>query len=116
MDENKEFKAALGARTLGLSGLVTPSFFSRVRRAQAKYPTMDHDLKGDGTGAGGLLVVRPDGTVPFFHLEKAFGDFSGPEGLPALRPFLLEYPPTEDPSPKPPKGADAADGELHGSA
>lgn len=111
LDEGSEFKAALGGLTLGLSGLLSPSLFRAARRAQAKYPDMESDLKGDGTSLGGVMLVRPDGTVPFHHNEKAFGDFC-PDGPEELRPYLLEYPPDSSTvSPKLPEVAQAAAAE-----
>jgi hypothetical protein len=95
LDPGNAFKKALGNRRAGYSSLLAPSMWQSASRAkvraaslaaclsvtcawQSKYPEMPSDLKGDGFGLGGLLLVKRGvpGRVAYLHEEKSIGDIA----------------------------------------
>lgn len=78
LDSVNAFKQSLGNRRVGYASLLAPSMWQSASRAKAKYPDMPSDLKGDGFGLGGLILIKKGdpGEVVYVHEEKVIGDIA----------------------------------------
>ena len=63
---------AIGARR-GLRSVLHPMVFVRALEAWRKGHRQSGTM-GDATQVGGLLIIQPDGTIPFLHRSSYAGD------------------------------------------
>jgi hypothetical protein len=71
-DPSRATYAALGARR-DLRGVLDPRMLAAGWRS-VRDGHAQGALQGDAMQLGGVLVVRPDGSAPFVHLERFAGD------------------------------------------
>ena len=80
-DEERESYRAAGLKRGGLKQLVGPrSVLSGVKHS-ARSGVMQGRVIGDASQLGGEMLVLPDGTVAWSHVQEHAGDTVSPEDL-----------------------------------
>jgi peroxiredoxin len=69
-EERKSFQAAGLKR--GIATMLDPRMI--VRSAKTMFKHRQKRTMGDSMQQGGILIVRPDGTVPYHYISKFPGD------------------------------------------
>jgi hypothetical protein len=72
VDEKRATFKALGFRR-PLLGVLSPGVFKNAARARAAGFSQP-GVHGDAFQLGGVVLVKPDGTMPYFYASKAAGD------------------------------------------
>ena len=80
-DEERVSYEAAGAKVAGITDLFGPKVIAKGAVAGVRNKSIQTRTIGNTAQLGGVLVVRPDGTVAWSHMSTDAGDNASPEEI-----------------------------------
>jgi len=80
-DEERVSYEAAGAKVAGITDLFGPKVIAKGAVAGVRNKSIQTRTIGNTAQLGGVLVVRPDGTVTWSHMSTDAGDNASPEEI-----------------------------------
>ena len=74
IDRDREAYKAAGTKVGGVTDLLSPKVMAKGLLTTARTGVVQGRTKGDPAQLGGVLIVRPDGTIPYAHLAEDASD------------------------------------------
>ena len=80
-DEERVSYEAAGAKVAGITDLFGPKVIAKGAVTGVRNKSIQTRTIGDTAQLGGVLVVRPDGSVAWSHMSNDAGDNASPEEI-----------------------------------
>jgi peroxiredoxin len=74
IDRKREAYRAAGTKVGGVTDLLGPKVVAKGLLATARTGVVQGRTRGNAAQLGGVLIVKPDGTIPYAHLAEDASD------------------------------------------